>query len=64
MMATTVDVATARIDRPRALFQTPLRPGHNRAYDVTRDGQRFLMPIMEPGAPISVVLNSQRLIDQ
>jgi hypothetical protein len=31
MMAATVDIPRGRVDRPRALFQTPLRPGHNRA---------------------------------
>jgi hypothetical protein len=47
----------------RQLFETPLRPGHNRSYDVTSDGRRFLMPMPEPATPITVVLNRPGLLD-
>jgi eukaryotic-like serine/threonine-protein kinase len=60
MMVAPLDPRTGRRSGlPQRLFQTPLRPGHNRSYDVTRDGQRFLMPMMDRGAPITVLLHSQ-----
>jgi serine/threonine protein kinase/Tol biopolymer transport system component len=42
---------------PQKLFATPLGPGGNPPYSVTKDGQRFLMPIPGPPAPIVVLLN-------
>ena len=53
-----------RTSGPERLFPTSLRPGHRRSYDVTADGQRFLLPIMEPSAPITVLLNSPAMLDR
>jgi serine/threonine protein kinase len=42
---------------PQKLFPTRLRPGNNRAWTVDKSGQRFLIPQIRPGTPITVVLN-------
>jgi len=45
---------------PKELFQTSLVPGANHPYAVSRDGQRFLIPVIlnQPGAtPLTVVVN-------
>ena len=42
---------------PQKLFATPFLAGGNRPYIVTKDGQRFLMLIPGPPAPIVVLLN-------
>src|SRR5215471_18701831 len=50
--------------RPRPLFQTHLVPGGLREYDVTRNGNRFLLnvPVPESGdEPITVIVNWPRL---
>jgi len=47
---------------PGKLFPTRLRPGNNRAWAVAKDGQRFLIPQIEKGTPITVVLNWPALI--
>ena len=48
---------------PRGLFPTGLRHGWQfRPYDVTRDGQRFLVPTMRPGDDFRVVLNWRTLL--
>jgi Tol biopolymer transport system component len=63
MMTATFDPALRRARDLRRLFETPLRPGHNRSYDVTRDGRRFLMPIPEPPTPLTVILNRPGLLE-
>jgi Tol biopolymer transport system component len=48
------------LDVPQALFQTRARYTGERSYDVTADGQRFLINTMvldQPASPIVVVLN-------
>ena len=63
MMVTTFETANRpRAGVPEQLFQTPLRPGHNRSYDIDRQGRRFLMPVKEPGRPITVLLNWQSIL--
>jgi serine/threonine-protein kinase len=64
VMAVNVDLENGRIDPPRALFagQYPDNPGWTRprSYDVSRDGERFLMirrPAERPRPRIEVVLN-------
>ena len=48
---------------PRGLFPTGLRRGWQyRPYDVTRDGQRFLVPTMRPSDDFRVVLNWRALL--
>ncbi len=42
---------------PAPLFKTDLRRGDNHPYAVTRDGQRFLIPIRTEEPSITVVLN-------
>ena len=42
---------------PTRLFTTDLRPGNDRPYAVTKNGQRFLIPQLVPGTPITVVLD-------
>ena len=62
-MAVSVDPATgATVGVPRELFRTDFRPENNRPYDVTRDGQRFLVPTIRPGADFRVVLNWRTLL--
>lgn len=58
MMSVTIDTSkgfTAGV--PQKLFPTRLRPGNARAYAVSKDGQRFLIPQIGRGTPITVVLN-------
>jgi Tol biopolymer transport system component len=64
VMAATVDPATGiTTGAPRALFPTGLRHGfQKRPYDVTSDGQRFLVPTMRPPEPFRVVLNWRALL--
>jgi serine/threonine-protein kinase len=64
VMAVSVDLANGRSDQPRLLFRGPYpdNPGWTRprSYDVTRDGERFLMtrlPVNRPPPRIAVVLN-------
>jgi Tol biopolymer transport system component len=64
VMAVSVDLANGQIGQPVALFGGPYadNPGWTRprSYDVSRDGQRFLMnklPVNRLNPQISVVLN-------
>ncbi len=64
VMAVTVDLENGRSGPPRALFggRYPDSPGWTRprSYDVSRDGERFLMtklPAEQPRPRIAVVLN-------
>ena len=64
VMAVTVDLESGRVGQPRALFAGPYpdNPGWTRprSYDVSRDGERFLMtklPADRPRPRITVVLN-------
>ena len=64
VMAVSFDLQTGRGGPPRALFAGPYpdNPGWTRprSYDVTRDGERFLMtklPAVKPTPRIAVVLN-------
>ena len=50
---------------PKPLFSTTLRPGNGRPYAVTRDGQRFLMPIPHQpagGNELTVIVNSSAML--
>jgi Tol biopolymer transport system component len=62
--AVSIDPATGTtVGVPRALFPTGLRHGWQfRPYDVTRDGQRFLVPTMRPSDDFRVVLNWRTLL--
>jgi eukaryotic-like serine/threonine-protein kinase len=64
MMAVSVDPAKGTtVGVPRELFRTELRRGYqNRPYDVTRDGQRFLVPTIRPSDDFRVVLNWRALL--
>jgi dipeptidyl aminopeptidase/acylaminoacyl peptidase len=64
VMAATIDPTTGvATGAPRALFPTGLRRGfQRRPYDVTTDGQRFLVPTMQPPEPFRVVLNWHALL--
>ena len=64
VMAVSIDPATGKtLSVPRGLFPTELRHGYQyRPYDVTRDGQRFLVPTMRPGDDFRVVLNWRTLL--
>ena len=44
---------------PQKLFATALFGSNNYPYAVAKDGQRFLMPLPGPPAPITVLLNWQ-----
>jgi serine/threonine-protein kinase len=64
VMAVTVDLPNGRVGQPEALFAGPYpdNPGWTRprSYDVSRDGERFLMtklPANRPRPRIAVVLN-------
>jgi Tol biopolymer transport system component len=64
VMAVSIDLANGRIGQPAALFggRYPDNPGWTRprSYDVSRDGERFLMtrlPADRPRPRIAVVLN-------
>jgi hypothetical protein len=41
---------------PQKLFATPIAGEHNQ-YAVTKDGERFLLPVPGLPAPITVLLN-------
>jgi len=43
------------VGEPQVLFKAPI-PGFNRLYDVTRDGQRFLVPTGERYRPTSATI--------
>lgn len=62
MMTAAFEAGAGRARDLRELFQTPLRPGHNRSYDVTSDGRRFLFAVPEPPTPLTVVLNRPGLL--
>jgi Tol biopolymer transport system component len=66
VMAASIEPATGMtIGVPRTLFQTGLRRGwQKRPYDVTTDGQRFLVPTMRPPEPFRVVLNWRALLEK
>ena len=64
VMAVSIDLQNGRSGQPSALFAGPYpdNPGWTRprSYDVSRDGERFLMtklPIEQPRPRIAVVLN-------
>ena len=44
----TGDGAAMQTGPPRALFQMPLQPGPSSPYDVTADGERFLVNVALP----------------
>jgi dipeptidyl aminopeptidase/acylaminoacyl peptidase len=63
MMAANVDASHEFVaGPPTKLFRTHFRQGDNRQYDVTKDGQRFIMPIPLPPEPITVLLNWPALL--
>jgi Tol biopolymer transport system component len=63
MMSTSIDTTKGFSPGvPQKLFSTRLRPGNNRAWAVAKDGQRFLIPQIGPGTPITVVVNWPALI--
>jgi serine/threonine-protein kinase len=64
VMAVSVDPATGTtLGVPRGLFPTGLRHGWQfRPFDVTKDGQRFLVPTMRPSDDFRVVLNWRTLL--
>ena len=63
MMAVSIDPSTGTtVGVPRELFRTDFRTENNRPYDVTRDGQRFLVPTMRPSDDFRVVLNWRTLL--
>jgi Tol biopolymer transport system component len=58
MMAVSIDAANPfRAGTPKTLFPTSSICCGGRPYAVTNDGQRFLMAIPEPSAPIVALLN-------
>jgi Tol biopolymer transport system component len=60
MMAARVDPATGTAGLAEMLFPTSLSFASLRPYAVTRDGQRFLMPVaIEREPPITAVINWQ-----
>ena len=63
MIAASVDPATGTtVGAPRELFGTELSRDNNRPYDVTSDGQRFLIPTIRPTDGFHVVLNWRALL--
>jgi hypothetical protein len=53
--------------RPKPLFQTRLVPGGLREYDVTRNGNRFLLNVPVPDSgdePITVIVNWPKLLEK
>ena len=64
MMAVSIDPTKGTaLGVPRELFPTDLRPDcQHRPFDVTRDGERFLVPTMRPGDDFRVVLNWRTLL--
>jgi serine/threonine-protein kinase len=63
MMAVSTDPATGTtVGVPRELFRAEFRPENNRPFDVTRDGQRFLVPTIRPSDDFRVVLNWRTLL--
>ena len=58
MMAAGIDTTKGfKSTVPAPLFTTDLRRGDNHPYAVTRDGQRFLIPIRTEEPSITVILN-------
>ena len=61
MMAVSIDTTEGFVAGvPKKLFQTSISPAasrNNRPYDVTRGGERFLLPELQSDPPLSVVLN-------
>ena len=64
VMAVTLDLEGGRVGQPHVLFAGPYpdNPGWTRprSYDVSRDGERFLMTKLPPDRPrpqIAIVLN-------
>jgi eukaryotic-like serine/threonine-protein kinase len=64
MMSVSIDPTKGTaLGAPRELFRTDLRPDfQHRPFDVTRDGERFLVPTMRPGEDFRVVLNWRTLL--
>ncbi len=64
VMAVAIAPATGTtVGVPRGLFPTGLRRNwQSRPYDVTRDGERFLVPTMRPTDDFRVVLNWRTLL--
>ena len=63
LMAVNVDLAKGTtVGVPRELFRTEFRPENNRPFDVTRDGQRFVIPTLRPNDDVRVVLNWRALL--
>lgn len=63
MMAVSVDPTKGTpVGAPFQLFPTDFRPENNRPYDVTRDGQRFVIPALRPSDDLRVVLNWRTLV--
>ncbi len=64
MMAVSIDPTKGTaLGAPRELFPTDLRPDYqHRPFDVTRDGERFLVPTMRPSDDFRVVLNWRALL--
>jgi len=62
-MAADVDPGVTRVGIPHELFQTSISPvsipRNSTAYDVSADGQRFLMysTVKQESAPITIVQN-------
>jgi hypothetical protein len=57
MMAAAIDPITGSVSAPQKLFLLPTRLADRRSYAVTKDGQRFLIPIPEPEAQIVILQN-------
>ena len=63
LMAVNVDPAKGTtVGVPHELFRTGFRPENNRPFDVTRDGQRFVIPTIRPNDDVRVVLNWRALL--
>jgi hypothetical protein len=69
MMSVPIETAedSFRPGTPKAVFQTGLTPGGLREYDVSRDGNRFLLnvPVADSGEePITVIVNWPKLLEK
>ena len=64
MMAVSIDPAKGTaLGAPHELFRTDLRPEYqHRPFDVTQDGERFLVPTMRPGEDFRIVLDWRALL--
>jgi Tol biopolymer transport system component len=56
MMAASVDPSNGFVGVPQPLFRPDVAP-YNRSFAVSDNGQRFLIPILEPPEPITVLMN-------